>query len=324
MKTLPINLTLNIKKGLHPRNKHQFSYDFKELIAVCSDLNQFIFINKHNIETIDFTNDIAVKTLNKALLKKYYKIDYWDIPKQYLCPPIPGRVDYIHNIADILSISNGGVIPNGKSVNVLDIGVGANCIYPLLGHQEYGWQFIGTDIDKLSLKIASQIINSNALSKVIDFRYQVNSSFIFNGILKPKEFIDITICNPPFHSSANESKIGSERKWKKLGYKKQLKPNLNFGGQVNELWCKGGEFGFINTMINESSKIPETCLWFTSLVSKSSNLPAIYSALNKVGAISIKTLNMSQGNKVSRIVAWTFLNDAQHIQWSLKRWNTSK
>jgi 23S rRNA (adenine1618-N6)-methyltransferase len=310
------------KSGLHPRNKHRSRYDFNVLIDVCPELKQYVSINKFNIETIDFTNSLAVKSLNQALLKQFYNIQHWDIPQNYLCPPIPGRVDYIHYIADVLSSSNGGIIPKGKAVNVFDIGVGANCIYPLLGHQEYGWQFIGSEIDLKALKVAKQIVESNSLSNYIDIRHQINASFIFNGIIKPTELIDITLCNPPFHSSAAEANAGSQKKWKNLGHKKTEKPVLNFGGQTSELWCKGGEVAFISKMIEESANIKEQCLWFTSLVSKSENLPAIYSVLKKVGAISIKTINMSQGNKISRLVAWTFLSETQHIQWSLKRWKS--
>lgn len=316
------NILAEEKSGLHPRNKHRSRYDFNVLIDVCPELKQYVSINKFNIETIDFTNSLAIKSLNQALLKQFYNIQHWDIPQNYLCPPIPGRVDYIHYIADVLSSSNGGIIPKGKAVNVFDIGVGANCIYPLLGHQEYGWQFIGSEIDPIALKVAKQIVESNSLSNYIDIRHQINASFIFNGIIKPTELIDITLCNPPFHSSAAEATEGSQKKWRNLGHKKTEKPVLNFGGQTSELWCKGGEVTFISKMIEESANIKQQCLWFTSLVSKSENLPAIYSILKKVGAISIKTINMSQGNKISRLVAWTFLSETQHIQWSLKRWKS--
>lgn len=316
------NILAEEKSGLHPRNKHRSRYDFNVLIDVCPELKQYVSINKFNIETIDFTNSLAIKSLNQALLKQFYNIQHWDIPQNYLCPPIPGRVDYIHYIADVLSSSNGGIIPKGKAVNVFDIGVGSNCIYPLLGHQEYGWQFIGSEIDPIALKVAKQIVESNSLSNYIDIRHQINASFIFNGIIKPTELIDITLCNPPFHSSAAEANAGSQKKWKNLGHKKTEKPVLNFGGQTSELWCKGGEVAFISKMIEESANIKQQCLWFTSLVSKSENLPAIYSVLKKVGTISIKTINMSQGNKISRLVAWTFLSETQHIQWSLKRWKS--
>ena len=321
MKKPPHNLAEE-KSGLHPRNKHRSRYNFEELIYVCPDLKPFVSINQFNIETIDFTNAEAVKTLNRALLKQFYNIEHWDIPKNYLCPPIPGRADYIHNLADVLSSSNGGNTPKGKSITVLDIGTGANCIYPLLGHKEYGWNFIGSECDSHAIKVAKQIVESNTLSEFIDCRFQSNSSFIFKGIVKPTELIDITMCNPPFHSSAQEAQSGSQKKWKNLGYQKTEKPVLNFGGQTNELWCKGGEVSFISKMIEESVNLKEQCLWFTSLVSKSENLPTIYAALKRVGAATVKTISMSQGNKISRIVCWTFLTDTQHIQWSLKRWKS--
>jgi 23S rRNA (adenine1618-N6)-methyltransferase len=59
-------------------------------------------------------------------------------------------------------------------------------------------------------------------------------------------------------------------------------------------------------MIFESAKYPLQCLWFTTLVSKQSHLSSIYKTLNKVNAATIKTIAMAQGQKTSRIVAWTF------------------
>ena len=306
--------------SLHARNKHRLGYDFNLLTQTCPELTEFVFTNQFNTQTIDFTNAEAVKILNKSLLHCYYNIAFWDIPKNYLCPPIPGRADYIHHIADLLSVSNAGNIPKGKSILLLDVGVGANCIYPLIGHKEYGWHFVASDSDAFSLKVASHIVEANKLQQAIDLRYQKKSAHIFKGIFIPTEYIDVTMCNPPFHSSAKEAQGGSEKKWKNLGYKKTTKPVLNFGGQTNELWCNGGEVAFINTMIEESKLFNSNCLWFTTLVSKSEHLPVIYKTLKKVEALDIKTIQMKQGNKISRLVAWTFLNTTQHIEWSLKRW----
>jgi 23S rRNA (adenine1618-N6)-methyltransferase len=91
------------KSNLHPRNKHRERYDFKQLINSCPELAQFVKLNNYNTESIDFFNPEAVKALNKALLKHFYGVNFWDIPKHYLCPPIPGRADYIHYAADLLS-----------------------------------------------------------------------------------------------------------------------------------------------------------------------------------------------------------------------------
>jgi len=87
------------KSRLHPRNKHRERYDFKLLIESSPELAQFVKMNIYNDESIDFFNPDAVKALNKALLKYFYDIENWDIPEGYLCPPIPGRADYIHHIA---------------------------------------------------------------------------------------------------------------------------------------------------------------------------------------------------------------------------------
>lgn len=136
------------KSNLHSRNLHRSRYDFKLLIEKCPELKSFVFINEFGNQTIDFSNPQAVKILNKALLTTYYDIQNWDIPKNYLCPPIPGRVDYIHYIADLLAESNNGNIPTGIEIEGLDIGTGANCIYPIIGNSVYDWSFVCTDIDE--------------------------------------------------------------------------------------------------------------------------------------------------------------------------------
>ena len=167
------------KIGLHPRNKHQGRYDFKELISSCPELAPFVRLNNYNDESIDFSNAKAVMMLNKALLKHFYKIDYWNIPEGYLCPPIPGRADYIHHIADLLASSNNGKIPTGSQIKCLDIGVGANCIYPIIGNKEYGWSFVGSDIDPVSIQSANEIIENNAsLKGNVTLRLQLNLSLI--------------------------------------------------------------------------------------------------------------------------------------------------
>lgn len=286
-----------MKTELHPRNRHRGLYDFKQLIKSCPDLAKFVATNNYGNESIDFTNPIAVKALNKALLKSFYNI-IWDIPEPFLCPPIPNRADYIHSIADLLSDSNGGIIPQGKKISILDIGVGANCIYPLIGHQEYGWSFIATDIDPHAISIANGIITQNGLRESIEIRLQKSPSNIFEGILEDCTF-NVSMCNPPFHASRSEANAGTKRKWKNLHKKTSL---LNFGGQSNELWCPGGEVSFIKQMIKESVLVK--CNWFTSLVSKVDNLPAIYRALDKIKASEVRTINLGQGQKKSRIVAW--------------------
>lgn len=314
------------KTNLHPRNLHRFGYNFEQLTQSCPELGEFVFVNAHNIgssnseqakQTIDFSNPAAVKALNKALLISNYNVDNWDIPENFLCPPIPGRADYIHFLADLLATTNNGVIPTGETVVGLDVGIGANCIYPILGNSIFGWSFVGTDIDEKAIQNCKKIIEQNPkLIEAISLQLQVNPRFIFKNIIEPEDKFTFTICNPPFHSSPEEAMKSTARKVNNLtpNAPKTTKPILNFGGQNAELWCEGGELGFIKQMIYESAKYPMQCLWFTTLVSKQSNLSTIYKTLNNVAAIH-KTIDMSQGQKNSRIVAWTFMTEAQQKAW---------
>jgi len=322
--SLPIKnkLSADEKQVLHPRNLHRSRYDFPQLIESCPALGPFVFVNPYGDQSVDFSNPEAVKMLNKALLIHFYDITSWDIPENYLCPPIPGRADYIHYLADLLALVNGGEIPKGEHVKVLDIGVGANCIYPIIGHQEYGWQFVGSDVDKRAVSCATHIAAMNpALSKDLTFRLQQSSSLIFRGVVKPGELFDITLCNPPFHGSAEEASMGSQRKVRNLGKQKGKETVLNFGGQHAELWCEGGEVGFIRKMVQESAQIGQQCCWFTTLVSKSAHLSMVYYALEKAGARQVRTIDMAQGQKQSRFVAWTFLSAEEQSAWSKKRWH---
>jgi len=304
------------KPGLHPRNRHRERYDFEKLIESCPGLGPFVKVNVYDNESIDFFNPEAVKMLNKALLAHFYGIEHWDIPSGFLCPPIPGRADYIHYLADLLGSSNHGKIPTGDRVRCLDIGVGASCIYPVIGNREYGWSFIGADIDPVSIESAGRIIEMNPiLNGEISLRLQPNPKDIFKSIIKQDEHFDLTICNPPFHVSLEAARTGTVRKLNHLNHKKSTKPVLNFGGQNNELWCDGGEERFVAEMILQSKLFATSCLWFSTLVSKESSLRGIYEALKRTGAVEIKTIPMVQGNKISRIIAWTFLPPEQQKVW---------
>jgi 23S rRNA (adenine1618-N6)-methyltransferase len=310
------------KSRLHQRNKHRERYDFKLLIECSPELAQYVKMNIYDDESIDFANPEAVKMLNKALLKCYYGIENWDIPEGYLCPPIPGRADYIHHIADLLSGNNYGKVPTGNKIKCLDIGVGANCVYPIIGNKEYGWSFIGSEIDAAAIASANQIIDSNPLLKdQIEIRLQNQPNDIFFGIIRKDEFIDLSICNPPFHSSLAEAQAGTLRKLNNLNPEKVTEPVLNFGGQNTELWCKGGEEKFVRDMIRQSRLFSDTCLWFSTLISKQSHLKSIYEALETAEAVEIKTIPMGQGNKSSRIVAWTFQTKELQMEWVKARWN---
>lgn len=310
------------KGQLHPRNRHQGRYDFPALIKASPELAAFVIINPYGNQSIDFANPAAVKVFNRALLRQFYGINHWDIPADYLCPPIPGRADYLHYLADLLAGENGGEIPRGRCVRALDIGVGANCIYPLLGACEYGWRFLGADIAPEAIASATAIVQANpGMGEQIELRLQPDAGQVFTGLLQPDERFELTLCNPPFHASADEAASGSKRKWRNLGKldPKRKLPALNFGGQAAELWCPGGEAAFVTRLIGESAAHREQVLWFSTLISKAGNLPGVYATLKKVGALETRTVEMSQGQKQSRFVAWTFHTAEQRQRWMSSR-----
>ena len=281
------------------------------------ELKAFVAKNPHEDLSIDFSNPDAVKALNRALLLEFYGIKKWDIPRGYLCPPVPGRADYLHYAADLLAGSNGEIIPRGDSVRVLDIGVGANCIYPIIGHHDYGWSFVGAEIDPIALASAKRIVELNpALSGKVSIRLQRSASGILKGIVADADLFDLTVCNPPFHASLEESRKSSQRKWNAL----KVAPRPNFGGQGSELWCPGGEEAFVGRMIEESVAFSKSVFWFSTLISKESSLRSIHQTLKKARAIDTRTIEMAQGNKKSRFVAWTFLNPKLQGEWRANRW----
>ncbi|PZX58104.1 23S rRNA (adenine(1618)-N(6))-methyltransferase RlmF [Algoriphagus chordae] len=310
-----------IKTALHPRNAHRERYDFPSLIKTQPELEQFVSENKYGDLSIDFADPKAVKELNRALLKHFYQISDWNIPDGYLCPPIPGRADYLHYLADLLADSNGGKLPEGEKIKILDIGTGSNCIYPMLGNTIYDWQVVGSEIDEIAIDSAQTNLYANPQFRgKVTLRLQENPKEILTGIIKSNDVFDMVICNPPFHESLAAAEAGSMRKVKNLKGKVGKKLTLNFGGKNNELWCEGGELAFIHKMIRESMTFKFNCLWFTSIVSKEEHLKELVIALKKARVADRKVIQMAQGNKKSRFIAWTFLNPEQQENWRKMRW----
>ena len=176
---------------------------------------------------------------------------------------------------------------------------------------------MGSDIDPVALASANTIVQANKLGKAISLRQQTQPRQILQGLLGREERFAVTLCNPPFHASLQEATRGSQRKWRALGKAdpKRKLPVLNFGGQNNELWCEGGEIRFVTQLINESVAVGQQVLWFSTLVSKAANLPAIQAALGKVNAVQVRVVEMGQGQKQSRFVAWTFQSEQAGKNW---------
>ena len=285
------------KKNFHPNNIHNSGYDFEKLLTSNAALKPFVFENQYGNVTVDFSDPKAVKEINRSLLMAYYNVRLWEFPDSNLCPPIPGRVDYIHHLNDLLQEKN----MTGE-VTVLDIGTGATCIYPLLGNAVYGWSFVGVDIDLDSLDSAQDIIDDNDLDPQILLRQQFDEQQILTGVIEKEDAFTIAMCNPPFYKSAAEAQGANRRKTRNLG----TNAVRNFAGNNNELWYVGGEKAFLHNYLYQSSLHKEQCVWFTSLVSKKENIESLEKSAKKLGVLEFKVIPMQQGNKVTRIVAWQF------------------
>ena len=222
---------------MHPENPFAKNYDFDFLVQHSPDLKEFVFVNEYGNQTITFGDKQAVKALNRALLKAHYGLDHWDIPEHNLCPPIPGRLDYLLHVAELIPKTN---------LSLLDIGTGANLIYPILATCHFNWQCTASEVDLDALKNAQEIIDSNKVLQKIALRRQRFKSSILEHIIQPGDNFDVVVCNPPFFKNRTDAEKQNQRKVRNL----QLEggERLNFGGLANELWYKGGEEAFIKKM----------------------------------------------------------------------------
>lgn len=303
------------KSLFHPNNKFKGKYDFQKLKNQYPQLSKYLKHTKHGSESFDFLNQEAVFELNRVLLVHYYGIKNWELPKGFLCPAIPGRADYIHYVAELIASNNL------QKIKCLDIGVGASMIFPIVGIVDYNWQFVGAEINNIAIDNIAQICKHNPqINSNLQIRKQPKHENIFNGIIKSDEYFDLTICNPPFFKSIEEAESANKKRISKVTNTNQVKANFNFGGNNNELWCDGGELSFVKRMIEESKLFKNSCLWFTTLVSKKGHLQTLKIDLDKAKIYEYRIIEMMRGNKIRRILAWTFLNEQQQKNWKETKW----
>jgi 23S rRNA (adenine1618-N6)-methyltransferase len=109
-------------------------------------------------------------------------------------------------------------VPHGSQIRLLDIGTGANLVYPLLAHAEYGWDCVGSDIDRPALDNAQAILQANpAFAAHIALRHQTRDDAMFSGIWQKGERFDLTLCNPPFHASRAAAAAGQRAQMAQSG-----------------------------------------------------------------------------------------------------------
>ncbi|MFX0557609.1 23S rRNA (adenine(1618)-N(6))-methyltransferase RlmF [Maribacter sp. CXY002] len=276
---------------MHPQNPFLKDYNFDILTKSYPPLGDFVLVNDFGTTTIKFADPKAVKALNTALLKAHYGVD-WAIPEGYLCPPIPGRLDYLLHIKDLVG---------RDKLNLLDIGCGANLIYPILATCHFNWRCVGSEVHLESLMNAQEIICSNVSLSTVKLRHQRIKQNILKDVVWDDDKFDVVVCNPPFYKSRLDAQDKNKRKVKNLALKES--ESLNFGGRSNELWYKGGELAFIRKMVEESLLCKNQVDWFTTLVSQKESVKGVKRAINKAQPSMVKEVSMDLGNKQTRFLA---------------------
>jgi len=286
--------------SLHPRNSHRQGYDFDALQNTHPPLRDHMRTRPDGASTIDFSDPNAVKALNTALLRLHYGIQHWDLPDGYLCPPVPGRADYLYYLQDL--IRNTPSLASAKKINVLDLGTGANLIYPILGVCSFFWSFVASETDARALQTAAAIIQANPrLRHQVELRPQTDRSSILQGLIQSSEQFTLSMCNPPFYESTTAALRATQRKQQNLGT-----TGRNFQGQEHELCYPGGELGFLRRYVDESQAFAQNVHWFTALVSSKATVPILQRQLRKIGTVTHRIIPMQQGQKRSRILAWRY------------------
>ena len=271
---------------------NEFKPDFLILIKEFPELKKYIKKHDEKIEEFSFdwsNNDLSL-LMTKSILNYYFNIKYYDIPKGFLIPPVPSRLNYLNLINEL--------IKDIKKENIIgvDIGTGANIIYPILGNSIYNWKFICSEINNESYNNAKLILQKNNLEENINLIKQENKNNIFVSIINQENKYTFSMCNPPYYDYEQEIKIEDKKR----------DTEYNF----DEVYYEKGELGFFERYFEESICYKKNIFLFTILIGKKSNSEIIYDKINSYNNI-IKLCDIKKimtGNNVRYIIYWSFYN----------------
>jgi len=289
---------------IHPRSVYaSVKPDFAALAKHYPGLALRVKVSEDGKASIDFKDSRATKELTRALLHNDHKLDWW-IPEGHLIPPLTNRLNYIYWLEDLLTLSKPA---GGSTVIGLDIGCGANCIYPLLGASVFGWRFVGTDITDSGVLWAQRNVACNSdVKDLVQVRKVAGtmpgrpapSGMLLNAMAaepsgaQPR--FHFCMCNPPFFKSMHEA---------------GRNPETAHGGTDHEMVCKGGELVFVKAMVDESMELKEQVHWYTSMLGKKSTLKEIRKYLHELKVPVVRSTHFFQGETSRWAVGWSFAAD---------------
>lgn len=296
--------------GMHPKNIYRYETpNFRQLVDIFPELKQYTIKANDGHAGLDFRNWDACRELVKVQFTHDFGI-IWTIPRPHLIPPLANRLNYLCFIHDLICLWS----PDPKNrpsyeYNILDIGCGANLVYPLLGTSYFGWSFVGCDIQMDALLIAARNRDSNPsvspriiLKKVARQPSQGDGQSATSGILgsclQDGDMFDACVCNPPFFS--NENDMGQN-------------PSTDYGGTHTEMVYQGGEECFVSEMVRDSEKHRASVAWFSTMVGKKKTLKNVKKLLYSLDDTVIRTNELVQGTTHRWVIAWSFIAP-RHIQ----------
>nr|CAG4643884.1 EOG090X04JL [Lepidurus arcticus] len=288
---------MSLNKFMHPRNPYKIPPDFRRLALDYPEFRKHAKQSLAGKIILDYKDPDALRALTTCLLQRDFNL-LLDLPPNRLVPTLPLRLNYILWIEDLLS-------PKTESINGIDIGTGASCVYPLLAGRKHGWKMLAIEKDDLNCEYAKKNVEANNLGNLI----QVSKSEgepILVGRLDPQTVYDFSMCNPPFF--ANEKDAISENKSRKSN---RHEPHSTPTGSLPETVVEGGEVAFVKTLIEESVQLKDQIRIFTTMLGHKSSVNPVKQALGNTQVASISSTEFCQGNTMRWGIAWTFQPDTQ-------------
>jgi len=284
---------------MHPRNRYfRRKPDFAALAAQFADFAAIVVTDSRGRVHVDWKDPACSVALTRALLRADYGLK-WELPRGFLCPPVPQRVNYVHWIEDLLAGTIETAIKSAHAVRIpdeatgLDVGVGASAIYPLLALSLHpNWKMIGTDINEEALRSARANVESNGLQAKIRLELVGSDSVLLETVRKQSDVIDFCMCNPPFFAAEEDARKASHYR--------------SCDAKVQELVTPGGEQAFVSRMIADSQVLRHRVRWYTTMVGHKSSLTAAMAEIKSCGASLVRSTTFFQGKTIRWAVAWSF------------------
>ena len=253
-------------------------------------------------KTLDWQDPEQLRTLTRALLRQHFNLRV-GLPPDRLTPAVPVRYKYIQWIQRLLDTTSGSFTTEhdtNRQISGLDVGVGASCIYPLLGCATHPtWRFYGTDIDAKAISTATANVSKNKLDPRIRLLFTTPDSPLFPLDTLGAESLDFTMCNPPFYASADERTASAAAK--------KRAPRAACTAADIEAITEGGEVAFALRMVEESRQLRDRVQWYTIQLGKDESVAAVVDELREAGCSNWAVGNLKPGHvTVRRALAWSW------------------